>query len=471
MNRGTHYSVLPSVDRVLGYAAMQPMIAVHGRVAVRDSVRAALVHVRARLANGTAAWVPDEAWFADQCGRALDQASRGSPRPVLNLTGIVLHTNLGRALLPEQAIEAVAAIARSACDLEFRLAEGERGDRDAHVRQLICELTGAEDTTIVNNNAAAVLLALNTLALGREVLVSRGELIEIGGSFRMPEIMERASCRLREVGTTNRTHVMDYASAVGPDTALLLKVHTSNYRIRGFTSTPSESDLAALAAQHGVPFMVDLGSGSLVDLGRYGLPHEPTPMESIKAGADLVTFSGDKLLGGPQAGVIVGRSELIQRLKRNPLKRALRVDKLTLAALRAVLVLFRDPERLVGELPTLRHLTRPPSEMESLGRQLLPLVAERLGGTAKVTLDRCASRIGSGALPEESLASYCLSLRPPNTDSATGSFPQAMAARLAGLPMPIIGRVHDGTLQLDLRCLDDAATLLRALQPLQSSGD
>jgi L-seryl-tRNA(Ser) seleniumtransferase len=390
----------------------------------------------------------------------IETQAIGSLRPVFNLTGTILHTNLGRAPLPREAVDAMTQAALHPTNLEFDLTEGRRGERDDHVEELLCTLTGAEAATVVNNNASAVFLVLNTLALRKEVPVSRGELIEIGGSFRMPDIMARAGCKLREVGTTNRVHLPDYADAIGQKTALVMKVHTSNYAIVGFTSAVNEAELAGLCREKGVPFVVDLGSGTLVDLREYGLPHEPTPMESLKSGADLVTFSGDKLLGGPQAGIIVGRADLIARIRRNPLKRALRIDKITIAALSSVLALYRDPDRLPERLPVLRLMRRPVAEIRATAERLRPRIAETLTGLASVEIVECESEIGSGALPTHRISSAGLSIRP---SSGSGADLIRIAAALRRLPVPLLGRIQEKALILDLRCLEDETTLVAQL--------
>jgi len=452
---------LPSVNAVLTSAAASTLLERFGRVASTGAVRAALDGARTALRAGALA-VPSAEDFALQALARLEEEDRSGLRPLFNLTGTVLHTNLGRAVLAEAAIAAAVAAMRDPVALEFDLSAGKRGERDDYVRALLCDLTGAEDATLVNNNAAAVLLALNTLADGREAIVSRGELIEIGGAFRLPDIMARAGARLVEVGTTNRTHSKDYRAALGPQTGVILKVHTSNYRIQGFTAEVGAAELAGIADAANVPLMNDLGSGTLVDLSRYGLQKEPTVREAVAQGAGVVTFSGDKLLGGPQAGFIVGRRALIAAINRNPMKRALRVDKIRLAAIEATLKLYRDPDRLDERLPTLRLLARPQAEIAAQAHRLLPAVARAVGSAFTVEPCDCRSQIGSGALPLDTIASGGLVIR----SRTGGGALDRLAAALRGLARPVIGRIEDGGLVLDLRCLTDEQEFLSVLPAL-----
>lgn len=445
-------SPLPSVDRVMGCHRAQPLVEAHGRRAVVAAVRQTLADARS-----VGRWIRQPDAVLEEAGTRLQRAARPSLRLVFNLSGTVLHTNLGRALLPPESVAAMTAAARGPVNLEYDLDRGERGERDDHLEQMLCELTGAEAATVVNNNAAALLVVLNTLAMGRQVPTSRGELVEIGGSFRLPDIMARSGCRLVEVGTTNRTHLHDFARAVGSDTGMVLKVHASNFSIEGFTASVATTQLAALCHERRVPLVIDLGSGALVDLTLLGLPPEPTVPQALRDGADLVTFSTDKLLGGPQAGVVAGRRELVELVRHNPLKRALRVDKLTTAALAEVLRLYRDPGRLVQRLPTLRLLARPQPEVRELAQRVAPALQSALGAAYDVQVIDCASQVGSGALPVRTLPSAGLAIAPGGV---------VLAQAFRRLPVPVVGRLHGGQLVLDLRCLEDDAAFLTQLPEL-----
>lgn len=459
-------AALPSVDRLLRSGETAPLIAEYGLHAVTSAVREVLKDLRAALGSAGGQAGTGDIGIMSRVSVRLSDEARPSLRPVFNLTGTVLHTNLGRAPLPSEAIEAVAAVARGASNLEYDLGAGKRGERDDHMESQLCRLTGAEAATVANNNAAAIMLILNSLALRREVPVSRGELIEIGGSFRLPDIMARSGCRLREVGTTNRTHLRDFAEAIGPRTGLVMKVCTSNYVIEGFTAAADESALARLCDDRGIPFVVDLGSGSLVDLRGFGLPHEPTVRETLERGADIVTFSGDKLLGGPQAGIIVGRRDLIERIRRNPMKRALRVDKLTVAALSAVLRLYADPARLIERHPVLRQLTRPLDRIRSSAERMRPVLAAKLDGVASVEIVDCDSEIGSGALPSRKIASAGLAVRPLRS-ARGGTALKSLAAAFRKLSIPVIGRIQDGRFIMDFRCLEDESAFAAQVASLE----
>ncbi len=460
---------LPSVDRVLRHEGVARLVDEHGRSFVTAQLRALLADLRARTGTGEP---PAEALDDAALARALSErcARRLAPklRSVLNLSGVVIHTNLGRAVLAQPALQQVLHTVSGACNLEYDLDTGRRGERDSLVEGLLAELTGAEAATVVNNNAAAVLLTIAAFARGREVVVSRGELVEIGGAFRMPEIMECAGARMVEVGTTNRTHPHDYERAIGRRTALLMKVHTSNYRVQGFTASVDEATLARIAHAHGLALASDLGSGALVDLSSYGLPREPQPQPMLAAGCDVVTFSGDKLLGGPQAGLIVGTRAAVGKIRRHPLKRALRLSKLPLAMLEATLKLYLRPERLPIDLPTLRLLVRPLTAIRESAQALAPRFAEAVAPRYQASVVELASQIGSGSLPTETLPSAGLAIEPVRGfSSGIGSALEELAGVLRSLPTPVIGRVSQDRLLLDLRCLEDESALVALLPTLR----
>jgi L-seryl-tRNA(Ser) seleniumtransferase len=457
---------LPSVDTVLGALAEAPALAALPHARRAEAVREALARERARLLAaaakpGAAPMVKDAARIADEVLVGLGRAGAFSLTRVINATGVVLHTNLGRALLSPLALERLAAVAGAYSNLEMDIARKERGSRYSHVDGLLRRLTGAEGSLVVNNCASAVLLALESLAKGKEVIVSRGELIEIGGEFRIPDIMRRSGAVLREVGATNRTHLKDYAAAIGPDTGLLLKVHTSNYRVIGFTAAVSSRELVELGRQRGIPVMEDLGSGSLLDLRPYGFPYEPTVPEVVASGVDLVSFSGDKLLGGPQSGIVVGRAGAIGLLAKNPLNRALRIDKFTIAALEATLYAYEAGDAL-ETIPTLRLLTEPLVAIRRRARALLrrlPAEAQRRLGAALV---ETTSQVGGGALPTVELPTAALAL------GTAARAPQALDEALRAGQPPVLGRLAEDRLLLDLRTvlpadLPDLARVLAAL--------
>jgi L-seryl-tRNA(Ser) seleniumtransferase len=442
---------LPSVDRLLTHARSVPLLKQFNRAYVAEQCREILDGLRRAIREGGHVTAPDvdEESILARLEAKLGAVRESTLRRVVNATGTVLHTNLGRALLPQAALDAISLVGAHPVNLEYDLEHGSRGKREHLLEGLLQELTGAEAATVVNNNAAAVLLALNTLAEGREVIVSRGELIEIGGAFRIPEIMAKSGAVLKEVGTTNRTHPDDYLQAISDRTALLLKVHTSNYRIVGFSAEVSLPELVEIGRARGVPVMEDLGSGALADLSQYGLPKEPLVSERVALGADLVTFSGDKVLGGPQAGLIVGKTQFLAKIARNPLHRALRCGKLTIAALEATLRVYQQSVQVTEDIPTLKAFARPIKDIESTGVRVVPLLREALGGAFRVALEDSTSQIGSGALPTEEILTKVIAIQ-HDTMSADRIAEEFRRAR-----PPIIGRIKDGRFLLDLRTVFD----------------
>jgi L-seryl-tRNA(Ser) seleniumtransferase len=449
---------LPKIDEVLLVLERRGLFERNAKEIVTEACRTVVGGLREEILSGTAdlnQWrMPPGERAADLVQQRIEGLHRYRLRRVVNATGIILHTNLGRSPLCSEAVDRIVEVSRGYSNLEFDLQKGKRGLRYDHVQGILCTLTGAEDALVVNNNAAAVLLVLNTLAQGKETIVSRGELIEIGGEFRIPEVMEKSGSRLREVGSTNRTHLKDYEKAVSQATGLILKVHTSNYKIVGFTEEIALPALVALGKKHGVPVMDDLGSGCLIDLGRYGLEREPTVSDTLLTGVDVVTFSGDKLLGGPQAGIILGKREIIRKIKDNPLNRALRIDKLTLAALEATLIQYLNPAAALSGVRTLRALTAPVSVMASVARRLI-------SGLRRLNLPgftfrprKGASLAGGGSLPTQEIPTVLVSV---HCDSLPA---HKIEERLRNLEVPIIARIEDDALLLDPRTIDEAELAL-----------
>jgi L-seryl-tRNA(Ser) seleniumtransferase len=436
---------LPKVDTVLAHGAITALYGTVPELIVKQAVRDELEHLRERILSGEIAG--REGLSLDVVARAACDRALGEDRPrfrhVINATGIVVHTNLGRSPLSEEAIGQVALAARGYSNLEYDLETGKRGSRDDLVEETLCRITGAEAATVVNNNAAAVMLVLRTLASDRDVVVSRGELVEIGGSFRIPDVMEASGARLIEVGTTNRTRIADYRKGMKDSAALLLKVHTSNYRIVGFTEEVPVSELAALGKEKGVPVVVDLGSGSIIDTRQLGLRyHEPAVSEVLREGADVVTFSGDKLLGGPQAGIIIGRNVYMGEIKRNPMKRALRVGKLTLAALESVLKSYLDPETSISRIPTLRMIAASRDSVAARARRFARRISDL---PLRISFVPDVSRVGGGALPMEDLPTVLLAIQPEKMSA--GNLEQALRVQ----DPPVIARIVDNKLCFDLR--------------------
>ena len=437
---------LPAIEKLLNTQEMLDLQASYARDLVTEALRAVVADIRADILSGNQTQLPEHTEYAERTLQKIEAKTAPRMRPVVNATGTVTHTNLGRSLLSDVACEAIQQAAQNYVNLEYDIATGERGHRDRITEPLLQQLTGCEASTVVNNNAAAVLLALQTMARGKEVIVSRGELIEIGGAFRVPDVMAASGAVLREVGTTNRTHLRDYAEAINENTGLLLKVHPSNYKILGFTSTPSMEELTELGAQHGVPTMEDLGSGALVDMTLYGLPHEPLVGERIASGVDVVTFSGDKLLGGPQAGIIVGKAEWIEKMRKNPMMRALRVDKLIIAGLSATLQLYlTDSTTMAEQFPMLNRYTRPIEDLHALAKELKMQLETLFEKKIDIQVSETYGQIGSGALPVETLPSVALVLEPSEISA------EMLATQFRNATIPVIGRIKDGLFWLDMR--------------------
>jgi len=457
---------IPKVDKVLEWAGVKAFLEAYPRPIVITAVRETLDRVRTDLLRGDAtAGSLEEESVTGQIANALKKSNTPGLRRVINGTGVVLHTNLGRAPLAESLRDAMYEAAFGYSTLEFDLETGTRGRRAVHVEKLLCSLTGAETAVVVNNNAAAVLLALSSLARGREVVVSRGELVEIGGSFRIPEVMEQSGAILREVGATNRTHPRDYRSAITEDTALLLKVHTSNFAMVGFTAEVSTEELAAIGRDTSRPVMVDAGSGTLINLSSYGLPGEATVQEYLEAGADLVTFSGDKLLGGPQAGIIVGKGSILEPMKKHPLMRALRLDKVTLATLEGTLRLYRDEQQALLQIPTLRMMTLTAEELASRAGRAVRRMRRALPPSVSLRTLKGFSQVGGGTFPLLEIPTTLISV------AVEGLSPQQLEQTLRTRFLPIIGRISQETFLLDLRTLadQDIPDIITALQSITAA--
>ncbi len=460
MDKQTLLRQLPAVDRVLKAPTMTALAENTPHVLLLEAAQETIAALRQAILQGETGLELCPEGVAAQAARLAESKQAASLRHVINATGTLLHTNLGRAPLCDAALEAIDRVSRSYSNLEFDLETGQRGHRFSHIEELLCRLTGAEAAAVVNNNAGAVLLGLTALAKGKEAIVSRGEMVEIGGAFRIPDVMEAGGVILKEVGTTNKTHLKDYAGAIGEHTGLLLKVHTSNYRIVGFTAQVAGAEMVALAKENGLPVMEDLGSGMLMDLSPFGLPKEPTVREAVEAGIDVVTFSGDKLLGGPQAGLIVGTRAAIDAIRSHPMARALRIDKLSLAALEATLALYLDRERAIGEIPVLRMMSVPPKELEERCSRFTAGLKARLEGMANIEVVPEPSAIGGGALPLTELPGFAVSVSPTNVSV------DALANHLRGTRPPIVGRCQENRLILNLRTVlpQEEAILSEALQ-------
>ncbi|MGC8809988.1 MAG: L-seryl-tRNA(Sec) selenium transferase [bacterium] len=449
MDKSAYLRNLPAVHELLRHPRLQGYLKNFSKELIVQAIRLTLNQKRDEILKSALPPQIAQEDLIPLIEKEITRIVRPHLRPVINATGVVLHTNLGRAPLGKEVLKNIYLVAQGYSNLEFDLQLGERGSRYTHVEEILCQITGAEAALVVNNNAAAVLLALNTLAAGKEVVVSRGELVEIGGSFRIPDVMKKSGANLKEVGTTNRTHLHDYEQAINEKTALLLKVHTSNFRILGFTAEVSLKDLVKLGRSKDLPVMQDLGSGCLLDLSRYGLPQEPTVQEALRAGADLVTFSGDKLLGGPQAGIILGQRKYVDLIKKNPLNRAVRIDKLTLAGLEATLRIYLDHEKALAQIPVLKMLIYSESELKKRAKRLQRAIAQELSSLCQVQIKKENSPVGGGSLPLHQLPTWVVALRPFKISISE------MEKRLREQEPPIIARIQQDEILLDLRTIDE----------------
>lgn len=459
-DKNTLLKGLPKVDLLLEDSRIQSLNNV-SRVIIVDGIRETLEMVRKGILSDRTESVDYDS-IVDQVIECIDNKNRMHLRRVVNATGTIFHTNLGRAILPKSSIDAVIEVSSRYCNLEYDIENSERGSRYNHVEELLCRITGAEAAMVVNNNAAAVMLALSTLSAGKEAIVSRGQLVEIGGSFRVPAVMELSTAILSEVGTTNRTHLSDYENAINEDTGVILKVHQSNFKILGFTEEVDAEELAALGRKHGIPVIEDIGSGVLIDVSKYGLTYEPTIQRSIKKGVDVVTFSGDKLLGGPQAGIIVGKKEYIQRMKKNQLTRALRIDKMTIAALEALLRIYIDEERAVQEIPGINMMVRDLKDIKKDAQKLARMIRTRAGNSLSVSVHPDFSQIGGGAMPIERLDTFAVAVRSEAIST------EELERGLRFNKVPIIGRIFKDRVLFDVRTLfsEDYRIIAEALEKL-----
>jgi len=463
-------SSIPAVHEIQKISEVQNLINIHGHNLVTQAIRTTQSDFRKLLLSSESLKSKKikKLEFVNQLKKNLSLLTNDSLQRIFNLTGTVLHTNFGRALLSKEVINSIIKIASEPSNLEYDILNNKRGDRDSHIDERLCRLIGAEACTVVNNNAAAVVLVLNSLAKRKEVLISRGELVEIGGSFRLPEIMKSAGCKILEVGTTNRTHFEDFEDAIGKKSAMIFKAHKSNFNIEGYTSEVEEKEIVKLSKKNDIPFMVDLGSGSLIDLKYMGINMVQSPTDTLAKGVDLITFSGDKLLGGPQCGIIAGRKDLITKIKKNPLKRALRCDKMTIAAFSTLLKLYENPERAKLEIPTLRLLNRKEKDIYEVVEKLYPSIKSKVSNIAEVKIIKCKSQIGSGSLPVELLPSYGIKISAKNLKRNSNKFLQNISKKFRELPIPIIGRLSKDSLIFDCRCLENTTLIIKQIEKLNS---